>query len=895
MGGHQARLAATLRKLHEVAGKPTLAEIVNYVQDKAGPISDTTISDWKTPGKRAPLRASTAQFMAVVDFLEKRATDKVRGRRRIPEGVWQGLLSNAQQESEAAQTKGRPTARRRVLPGSGLAAPFMLPADPPGFTGQESRIDELLSYLAPSPGQMGTVVSVITGMPGAGKTALAVHIGHHARAEDWFPGGIILMDLRGFSPDEQAEYGTTAARLLRVLGTKGADVPAAAQERVLAWRGLLDQLSQQHRALLVILDNVAEAAQVRKLLPGPPHRMIITSRNTLSALPAHQIEVDPLGADEAVHLLDTALRIGRSGDDRITSGPDDARHLAELCGYLPLALQIVAALLREEPDRPLADLARDLADARLERLHYDDTDDEGRPLAISAAFDLSYEHLTSAQQRGFRLLAVIPGADASTSAAAAVLGQPDAETRGLLAGLARAHLLSRNTFGRWTMHDLTRLYADDRGRQHADDDQQDHAIACLFGYYSGNVKAAAAWLRLAPAALERVKPGQFESREQAADWLDDERSGLVAAIRAAHDAGRWDQAHQLAVDLGGYFEFRHYTDDWITTSTLALEAADRLGPQARFDAAMTLGNAYRVAHQYEESLTYLRQALDLSQNDSMRSVALHNLGLTYFRKGSYPRAEMCHREDRRICTLRGDLRGAAQAGVALGDALRARERFPEAARALEEAIAIFQRLDKRGLGDPRGLMNARINLALTYLVSPRRNRTASYIIWQLCTALAIARNLDERHAQATIFTNLSTAYQNRCAACHLASALEWAQRSTALFRQLGDPSGEARALTALAMAQASAGDAALAREHLQQADAIYRELAASNDSKLVREILQELADQADTPEHLNCLDRRNENENEFLHDWLEDLPHAVLRGHDDRLTEVLFAAAGNTG
>jgi hypothetical protein len=72
MGEHQARLAGTLRRLHEVAGKPTLAEIVSYVQKKAGPISDITIGDWKTPGKSAPLRTSTAQFMAVVDFLEAR-------------------------------------------------------------------------------------------------------------------------------------------------------------------------------------------------------------------------------------------------------------------------------------------------------------------------------------------------------------------------------------------------------------------------------------------------------------------------------------------------------------------------------------------------------------------------------------------------------------------------------------------------------------------------------------------------------------------------------------------------------------------------------------------------------------------------------------------------------
>jgi hypothetical protein len=92
----------------------------------------------------------------------------------------------------------------------------------------------------------------------------------------------------------------------------------------------------------------------------------------------------------------------------------------------------VAALLRDEPGRPLADLARELAATRtrLERLRYD-ADDE---LAINAAFDLSYEHLSSAQQHAFRMLTAIPGTDASTPAAAAVFGLPEADSRRLIAG-----------------------------------------------------------------------------------------------------------------------------------------------------------------------------------------------------------------------------------------------------------------------------------------------------------------------------------------------------------------------------------------------------------------------------------------------------------------------------
>jgi len=91
------------------------------------------------------------------------------------------------------------------------------------------------------------------------------------------------------------------------------------------------------RRVLVVLDNAADEAQVRPLLPGSPTcAVLITSRNRLSALEgAHSLtlrELDPLTAVELLSKL--------AGKERVDAEPELAKEIARHCGYLPLALRI---------------------------------------------------------------------------------------------------------------------------------------------------------------------------------------------------------------------------------------------------------------------------------------------------------------------------------------------------------------------------------------------------------------------------------------------------------------------------------------------------------------------------------------------------------------------------
>jgi tetratricopeptide (TPR) repeat protein len=318
---------------------------------------------------------------------------------------------------------------------------------------------------------------------------------------------------------------------------------------------------------------------------------------------------------------------------------------------------------------------------------------------------------------------------------------------------------------------------------------------------------------------------------------------LVAAVAAASGARRWDDAHQLAAGLAGYQGFRHLTDDGIAVATLGLAAARHLGRRQECGSEMRLGDAYQIAGRHAEAVGHLEHALQLRPaNDATAEGSIrHNLGLAYLRLGRFAEAEACHRRDLAICREAGDWRGAGEAMIALGDALQELRRFREAVAVLNTAVETFELT-----GDLRNVELARTNLALTCLNGFPDTR-AAYIIWQLCMALKAARDLDDRKGQALILLNLASAFLNRCRGCHGRSAAQSSLRAAEMFHELGDSLWEERAARNNAIAKS----------------------------------------QGDETAHEGCPgDGIPGSAN--LRAWLDDLPHAVLRGADSRLDEARF-------
>lgn len=258
------------------------------------------------------------------------------------------------------------------------------PAADAGFVGRATEMTELLTLLAPHPGtDSGTapananananaaggvvVVSAVAGAPGVGKTALAHAAARAAVTRGWFPGGAVTVDLHGYDPDPAQVVWPTQLYpgLLRALGVSGEQIPPEETGQATVYHQVLDQLAEAGRAVLVVLDNVGDPDQVAALLPHATggHRALVTSRDSMARLlGARLLDLHVLDPDAAVHLLDTGLRRRDPADRRVTGDPGAAGQLVELCGRLPLAVQIVAALLADEPDRPLTGMVADLTD-----------------------------------------------------------------------------------------------------------------------------------------------------------------------------------------------------------------------------------------------------------------------------------------------------------------------------------------------------------------------------------------------------------------------------------------------------------------------------------------------------------------------------------------------------
>jgi tetratricopeptide (TPR) repeat protein len=526
-----------------------------------------------------------------------------------------------------------------------------LPALVAGFTGRETELAAITALLDPAGDAESVIVSAVAGLAGVGKTALAIQAAHTALRSGWFPGGVLFLDLHGYD-DAPVEPGQALDALLRALGVAAEYIPPGAEERAGLYRSMLAGIADP---VLIIADNASSEAQVRLLLPGPgPHRVIVTSRHTLARLSARLLDVTVLGEEAGVALLDAALRTARPDDNRVSADRHAAGRLARICGGLPLALQITAALLKADPVRTVGDMADQLTDEiqRLQTLHYDDVSGISA-WSVAAAFELSYRQLDEATARMFRLLPVNPGPELSTAAAAALANLSASDTRKVISQLLRAHLIeaAAGAPGRWRMHDLLRLYARQLLDAHTDADRREQARDRLLRYYLDTARAAAAHLR----ALPRTQvPADFTDRDDALAWLDTERPGLIAAVTMSARTGRDQTAMQLPLILADYFDLRWRPDDWLATARISLAAARRLGDRSNEAAALAnLGGALRHARRFEEAITACQGAAA-------------------------------------ICRETGDRHGEGHALSNLGSALHRMRRFEEAITACQGAAAIYR-------------------------------------------------------------------------------------------------------------------------------------------------------------------------------------------------------------
>jgi DNA-binding SARP family transcriptional activator len=526
------------------------------------------------------------------------------------QALYQLILHNDPAAAAPAQPTPHQRAAQRTRESTRLV-PAELPHDAAGFAGRADQLARLNKLLPPADGRGPTntvVITAIGGAAGIGKTALAVHWAHQVR--DQFPDGQLYVNLHGFDHDRKPLQPHEALELLlRSLGLTASEIPANDEAQARVYRSLLAD-----RRLLLLLDNAASAEQVRPLLPGSLSCcVIVTSRNRLGDLVAregaHSLPLDLLLPAEARTLLSTAL-----GAERVAVEPGAADELIRLCGSLPLALRVAAARMAGDPGLRLADLVTEMSDgSRLEALEPDG--DEPSPLRT--AFSVSYAVLAPPARRLFRHLGLIPGPDFTAEAAAALLDAPLQQARRLLSTLSAAHLIEPVTAGRYRFHDLLREYAQERARTEDSAADSRAALERLLIWYLNTARAAAGtWLfpQLPQNLVGQANQPGTPSEADAVQWLEAERTNLLAAIHHASRHGPYPVAWHLPSALFGYFWLHLPRSTWLATAQAALDAAttdhDQFGQAAMHG---TLGVVQWDRGQGRQAMDHNTRALEISR------------------------------------------------------------------------------------------------------------------------------------------------------------------------------------------------------------------------------------------------------------------------------------------
>jgi DNA-binding SARP family transcriptional activator/tetratricopeptide (TPR) repeat protein len=552
-------------------------------------------------------------------------------------------------------------------------APLTLDRDPPGFVGRTQEINTLIADIGRQGESGPPAVCVIDGMPGIGKSTLALHLAHRLRGR--CPDGALQLHLRGHDEHRGPTDPQTALDLL--LGMLGVDPAQLQQTAGLDHSIALWRRYTAGKRLLLLLDDAAAADQVLPLVPtGSGSIVLVTARTRLAGLPeALRYALLPLRDAEAKDLFISAARVARTTDPALAD-------IVAACGGFPLALSVAGNALRAHQSWSLSDLAEELADTRTSQ-HLDSVISP----ALTRSFATSYRDLPEFERMLLRRLSLNPGTRIHLRAVTALVDATPTATNNALYNLVEQNLLIEPTRRYYQMHDMIRLF----GAHACDVDEEpaelEQAADRLARYVLDAVDSAARLSYPHRHVCLVTDPGLGESRHDygfadkraAATFLETEQEWLRTIAEHWFGTGRTELAGALTHMLASFLDRTSMWKESVPLHEAALQAWRETGhelgeayslvdlataywrlgaldralecaqaalalwsriedPSGQADALLQIGRVHHSKHRHAASIAAFGQCaalLDRAGDRRSQAAALHHLGAVEFDAGHY--------------------------------------------------------------------------------------------------------------------------------------------------------------------------------------------------------------------------------------------------------------------
>lgn len=719
---------------------------------------------------------------------------------------------------------------KRAPARSARQVPDNLPRDIP-WVGRRDELRRLTAALSESPDTTAPVVTIeaIDGLGGVGKTSMAVHLAHQLR--DRFPDGRLFLPLRGHNSDREPVSATHAlSELLRLLGTGVDELPQNLDGLVSLWR-----LMVRDRRMVVILDDAAGPEQVRPLLPGAsPTAVVVTSRRRLAGLPGgRSFSLDVLPHDDAIALFD------RWVDGRRVSRVSDVARIVQICGHLPLAIEIVANRLLARPSWTTSDLLTRLAgDGGLAEIR-----DGERTLRD--VFSSSYEELSRSRRLVFRRVGHHFGYEFGPHAVAALTGLPLETTESALEELLAHHLISEPSPHRFTIHDLLRTYARTLPDENIDSYSGSAPETALGteadgagegGSRQAMRRLAAHYLRIADRAdrlaypfrsrlpadagdLPSTPSPRIDDARSAERWLVTESANLLSVLDWTRQNGSERQLSLCVHVLAGFLDVEGHlaTAEPLLRRAVAhwrAEGQDAARARALLDLSMVCVHAGK----YDEGHSTAREALELAQSlkDSvLESESIHQMSIPMWHTGQLALAQTLQERALFLRKQSGNILQMARSHNFLGIIHLHLGQDRDSVDYFQLALAGFT-----DAGDDRGRYRTLNNVAELWQKLGNREYAERYYR----EALDVSKTMGSRGDRATLQMNLASVLTDLG---NTEEALALYAKSLPALRAVGDVQGEGTALNGTGRAYRAAGRSEQALPHHVAALAVMRRIRAA--------------------------------------------------------------------